>query len=309
MSKSIGGSLLSLLVPALIGLAGFYPAYGQTPSPVASGDPGVQTPIAHPEALMALVAREYDKEPDQAVLVLGTMAITRGEMAEVIRTLPPSLVNLGFAAVSLRAIDILVAQKTFAFAALKDGIDKDPAFLRRQNAIREKALADIWLGRKANTAVTEQALRDRYTSDIVNQPAPVEVRARVIAVEDEAVARTIVQKAQNGSDFADLAKQFSKDATAAKGGDLGYVTQQAVAPEIAQLIFALSPGQVSAFPLRTPSGYLIVKVEGRQQRAAPSFEEARPTLEAALRADATRNAINDVLSHVKLENMPELPHR
>ncbi len=295
----------------LTGLAAAVPARttAQTVTSAAPQADAAPAPIAHPEALLALIAKEYDKEPDHSVLVLGTMAITQGEMAEVIRGLPPTVVNLGFATVSRRALDVLVAQKTFVLSALKDGIDKDPAFTRRQSALREKALADIWLGRKADAAVTEQALRDRYATDVVNQPAPIEVRARVIVVPDGDLARLIIEKVQNGSDFADLARQFSKDGTASQGGDLGYVTQQSVTPEIAQLVFALAPGQMSAFPIRTPAGYIIARVEGRRQRAAPTFEEARASLEATLRAEATRNAITEVLSHVTLEKMPELPHR
>lgn len=303
-----------LLISLCISLATAAPAVAEAPAVGQKGQPQgeqlpVATPIAHPEVLMEAMAHEFEKEPDHKVLVLGNMAITQGEMADVVRTMPPSLANMGFAVVARRALDTLIAQKTFVQMAIRDGVDKDPAFTRRQNVLREKALADIWLGRKADTAVTDKALHDRYQTDVLSQPTPVEVRARVILVPDEDQAARIIAKAQNGDDFPDLARSFSKDATAQQGGDLGYVTMQAVAPEIGHVIFALAPGQVNAFPLKVPSGYVVVRVEGRQQRAQPTFEEARPTLEAAIRADATRATIAEVLSKIRLEKAPEIPHQ
>jgi peptidyl-prolyl cis-trans isomerase C len=255
---------------------------------------------AYPAVMMAAMARELDKQPDQAVLVLQNITITQGEMADVIRAMPASAANLGFAVVSRRALDVLIAQKTFVFNALKDGVDKDPAFIRSLNVLRDKALADVWLGRKADLAVTDQALHARYDRDVARKPNPDEVRARVIVVPTVEEARLVISKAQSGADFAELARGYSSDGTASGGGDLGYVTLEAVTPEIGHIAFALNPGQVSAFPIRTPAGYLILRVEGRRQRGTPTFDEARPGLEVALRAEATRAAIDDVMSHVKI---------
>jgi peptidyl-prolyl cis-trans isomerase C len=299
-----------------IALTGFMlagAAFGQSTSVIPStAAPASKPPpdlIAYPAALMAAMARELDKNPDQAVLILGTMTITQSEMADVIRAMPPSAANLGFSVVSHRALDTLVAQKTFVINALREGVDKDPAFTRSLNVLREKALAEVWLARKGDHAVTNDTLHARYDRDIAGKSNPDEVRARVIMVATEDDARAVIAKLQSGADFADLARRVSTDGTAAQGGDLGYVTFEAVTPEIGHIIFALNPGQISAFPERTPSGYLIVRVEGRRQRATPTFEEARPGLETLLRADATRAAIDDVMSHVKILKPPEAPQK
>lgn len=293
------GATSRALACAGLMLSGAAHAQGTTPQADAAHEP-MRPLIAYPATIMAAMAHELDKQPDQAVLVMQTMTITQGEMADVIRAMPVSAANLGFAVVSRRALDTLIAQKTFVLNAMKDGVDKDPAFVRGLSALREKALADVWLARKADAAVTDQALHARYDRDIAGKPAPDEVRARVIVVPDEDQARGIISKLQDGVDFAEQARAKSKDGTAPEGGDLGYVTQEAVSPEIGHIIFALNPGQVTAFPVRTAAGFVILRVEGRRQRAAPTFAEARPGLEAALRGDATRAAIDKVLSHVKI---------
>jgi peptidyl-prolyl cis-trans isomerase C len=184
--------------------------------------------------------------------------------------------------------------------ARKEGLDKDPAVIRRENIATERVLSDAWLARKGDAAVTDQALRVRYARDVAGRPGPVEVRARLILVPTVEEARDIIGKAQAGADFGELARTLSKDASAINGGDLGYVGQEAVAPEIGPIMFALLPGQVTTFPMKSPAGYYILRVEGRRQRATPSFEEARPGLERALRAEAAQTAISSVLAGIKM---------
>ena len=93
---------------------------------------------------------------------------------------------------------------------------------------------------------------------------------------------------------------FSKAPNASHGGDLGYASFDALAPEIAPVIFALSPGQVSPYPVRSPAGWFVIRVEGRRQRGTPTFDEARPGLERGLEAEAAESTIHAVLSHIKV---------
>jgi peptidyl-prolyl cis-trans isomerase C len=63
-----------------------------------------------------------------------------------------------------------------------------------------------------------------------------EVRARHILVPSEDEAKTILAELKKGTDFAELAKQKSKDpGAAAEGGDLGYFTKEQMVPEFADV--------------------------------------------------------------------------
>jgi peptidyl-prolyl cis-trans isomerase C len=234
------------------------------------------------------------------VFVLQTLTITQGEMADVIRMMPVSMGSLGFAEVSRRAIETLVSQKAMVLNALKEGLDKDPTVIRKVGAMRDRALADAWLSRQGDAAVTDQALHARYDRDIAGRPGPTEVRARIILVSTEEAARAIIEKLQNGADFGDIAKQSSKDGSAPRGGDLGYASYDSLTPEIAAVAFALNLGQFTPFPMPTVGGYFILRVEGRRQRATPSFDDSKPKLEASVRADAIKDAIQTVLAHIKM---------
>jgi len=237
------------------------------------------------------MAAELDKHPERGVMDLEKITITQGELADVIRSMPASMASLGFETVSRRALDTLVAQKAMVLTATREGLDKDPTVLRKFNAMRDRALADAWLARQGNAAVSEEKVRALYDRDVAGRPGPIEVRARLILVPTEEEARMVIDKAQNGADFGDLARTYSKDGSNSKGGDLGFAPREALSQELGTVAFALQLGQVSPFPMASPQGYFVVRVEGRRQRSTPTFEEARPRLEGKLRAEGMRQAI------------------
>jgi peptidyl-prolyl cis-trans isomerase C len=196
-------------------------------------------------------------------------------------------------------LDVLVREKVMVLKARELGLDKDPAVIQKGHIAFEKILAEEWLSRKADAAVTEAALHARYDSEIAGKPGADEVRARVILVPTQAEAQELIEKAKAGADFGDLARQYSKDPTAPEGGDLGFVPLEAVSPEVGSAMFALYPGQVTPYPVRGMAGYFILRVEGRRQRATPTFEEARDKLAHDLRTVAVTGAITSLLKEIK----------
>jgi peptidyl-prolyl cis-trans isomerase C len=271
--------------------------------------PAQPTLPTDPAQLMKAMAEALDRHANEIVLTRGDQKIDQGQLADVIRTMPVAMANQGFQAVTQRAMEILLNQQAMIDAAMKEGLDKDPAYLKTAKLLQARALADVWLQRAIDRAVTDQALRSLYDRDYADKPGPEQVRARIILVPSEAEAQHVITRAQSGTDFAELARAYSKHETASKGGDLGYTTEDAVAPEIAHLMFALSPGQVTPFALRTADGYLIVRVEGRSRRAALTFEEARPKLEASLRAEAARKAVEKIMVDVRVTNPSIAPKK
>jgi peptidyl-prolyl cis-trans isomerase SurA len=65
-----------------------------------------------------------------------------------------------------------------------------------------------------------------------------------------------------GADFAELAKQNSRDATARDGGDLGTLKRGELAQDIELQILSLAPGEVS-LPYRSALGYHIFRLESK----------------------------------------------
>ncbi len=140
-------------------------------------------------------------------------------------------------------------------------------FLQKQGYTREtflralrQARAAAWMVQKIAAQVPTQAEQ---------------VHARQILVYNEQEAKNILTRLQQGEKFAALATAYDPEGQ----GDLGwfprgYLTQTAV--EAAA--FALKAGQVSGI-IKTPLGYHIIQVEGREIR--PLSPDARQKLQMA----------------------------
>ena len=74
---------------------------------------------------------------------------------------------------------------------------------------------------------------------------------------------SIYQALVAGADFADMAKRFSADGSAAKGGELGKVQKGVTVKEFEDAAFALKKGEIS-HPVRTPFGWHIIKMNDQQ---------------------------------------------
>lgn len=78
-----------------------------------------------------------------------------------------------------------------------------------------------------------------------------------------------------GEDFAAVAKEASKDfGSADSGGDLGVVDKGTFEAAFEDELFSLEQGKVSE-PVKTESGYHLIKVVSITETAAPSFEDSK----------------------------------
>ncbi|RYG61731.1 MAG: hypothetical protein EON60_02435 [Alphaproteobacteria bacterium] len=63
-----------------------------------------------------------------------------------------------------------------------------------------------------------------------------------------------------GETFADIARAYSEDRSAANGGNLGWFGSGELNPQLEEALDKMQPGQVSD-PIRTPIGWYLVKLE------------------------------------------------
>lgn len=76
-------------------------------------------------------------------------------------------------------------------------------------------------------------------------------------------AERLVTQIRNGASFGALARQFSQSASAALGGDLGWVTLGELDEEVEKVVQKMKPPAMS-FPIRTFSGYYIMVLRDRR---------------------------------------------
>jgi peptidyl-prolyl cis-trans isomerase SurA len=101
----------------------------------------------------------------------------------------------------------------------------------------------------------------------------------------------------NAAKFEDLAKSFSNDLSANKGGDLGWIYPGDTVPEFERAMDALKIGDVSE-PIQSPFGFHLIEVLERKT-ADVSDERLRSAARQAIRERKLEEATEDWLRQVR----------
>jgi peptidyl-prolyl cis-trans isomerase SurA len=87
-------------------------------------------------------------------------------------------------------------------------------------------------------------------------------------------ADMIRQQILDGGDFGALAQQYSKDASAKDGGDLGTLRRGELSQDIEEQILKLGPGEISR-PYRSSLGYHLFRLESKETLEGESLERVK----------------------------------
>lgn len=109
--------------------------------------------------------------------------------------------------------------------------------------------------------------------------------------------RDIRERLEHGADFAELARLYSNDLSAAKGGDLGWLYPGDTVPEFQRAMDALKVNEISQ-PVRTQYGWHLIQVLGRRVEPV-STERKRQLARQALRERKSDEAYEDWLREMR----------
>jgi len=103
--------------------------------------------------------------------------------------------------------------------------------------------------------------------------------------------RTLKERLENKADFAELARVHSEDASASRGGDLGWVLPGDTVPEFERVMNQLKPGEISE-PIQSPFGWHLIQVLERGTQDV-SKERRRIAARQTLRARKSDEAYQE----------------
>ncbi|MBV8888313.1 MAG: peptidylprolyl isomerase [Alphaproteobacteria bacterium] len=155
------------------------------------------------------------------------------------------------------------------------------AFLKAR-AIDKSALVDqltasiVWTKLVRREAAQTNEISDEEIDDAMKRlkEHASEPQSRVaeifLAVDNPAqdeeirrLAEKLTDQMRHGARFSAVAQQFSQSATAAVGGDIGWVRPDQLSPDLGKAVSGLKPGELSA-PIRTGGGYYLLLVLDRR---------------------------------------------
>jgi len=107
----------------------------------------------------------------------------------------------------------------------------------------------------------------------------------------------LYQRIKNNTSFAELAKLFSQDGSASKGGDLGWIYPGDTVPDFERAMNELKAGEVSQ-PVRSPFGFHLIEVLERRVQDV-SADRQRAAARRVLRERKLDEAYQDWLRQAR----------
>jgi peptidyl-prolyl cis-trans isomerase C len=205
-------------------------------------------------------------------------------------------------------LESFIDEKLLLHEAKLHGVKPDPALLQRAmgqmagprvgqrgneapgSSERERAVAESLMMEQylhdyllKDVVVSEQDCETYYNQHIEDYVSRDVVHVREILVDDLSQAERILAslKANRNSNFAELARLYSKAATAEDGGDMGRFERGELPEEFEKVVFSMTPGTVSKI-VRTKYGYHTFLVEERIRGHQQKLYEVRDEIQEKL---------------------------
>lgn len=197
-------------------------------------------------------------------------------------------------------LDDTIVESLFYEEALRRGIDKD----KEVKEIVEDARKKILIAKLIKTEVDdkikidEQEARKLYEERKGSFKTPEMWRASHILVATEPEARAIQEELAKGASFEDLAKEHSIDATASRGGDVGFFRKGQIIPEFEKECMKLNVGAESGI-VHTQFGYHIIKLTDKREPAIEDYDKVKRFIEGELKKKARTELFDKLVMDMK----------
>lgn len=238
---------------------------------------------------------------DPVVAKVNGKSIYRSDVARELQTMGAKASQIPPKMVYPQLLEKLIVTKILSTKGYAQKIQKTKEVKQRLKAAEAQIVADVYIRKAIEPKISDSKIKAKYAELAKKFKAEDEVRARHILVETEKEAKALLEKLDDGEDFAKLAAAKSKDAGSAKrGGDLGYFPRSAMVKPFAAAAFSMKAGKVSSKPVKTDFGYHIIKVEDRRKSSPPALADVKDTIKNQVGQDLLQEMIKDIKKKAKV---------
>lgn len=181
-------------------------------------------------------------------------------------------------------LDEVILEMLLYEEAIRNGVDKDKEVRDVFEAAKKKIIAAKFIKNEVedNVRVTDAEMMQFYEYHKDDFKSPEMWRASHILVLTETEAGGIQDALSKGANFEELAKTHSIDATASRGGDVGYFRAGQLVPDFEKACLKLNVGQISDI-VHTQFGYHVIKLTDRKEPAIESYDKVKSVIEGELK--------------------------
>jgi peptidyl-prolyl cis-trans isomerase SurA len=182
----------------------------------------------------------------------------------------------------------------------KQGLDKDAILAQVESQILWTKV--IYKKIRPQIKLSDQEVKDAVEKakvQIAKGVTEMELAEIVLPVANkdeeqnvQQLAAKLFEELSNGADFASVAKEFSTSSTSDTKGVIGWLALEDLEPTLRQALDGLEVGKIT-LPVRSPRGYLILKVLNKKEKASSTASQAE--------ANPDEGRIRDFLTLRKME--------
>lgn len=200
------------------------------------------------------------------------------------------------------ALSQIVSDRLVEAEVAKSGLKNTEDF-KVKLAETEKQLAkSIYFEQALAGKVTEEDAQKEYDAIKSKNDGIKEARARHILVKTDTEAKQVIKDLEKGRKFEELAAERSIDATAQRGGDLGYFAQEGeLVPEFSKAAFALKKGEYTKEPVKTQLGFHVIKLEDVRNRKVPAYKDMKANIQNNIAQKLVMEEVKALRAKAKVE--------
>jgi len=242
-----------------------------------------------------------DTRTGEVIAEVGDAVLTRQELD---RRVPIHLNGRLTADDRQRMVEAWVEEQLLFQEALTKELDEDPAITRRVDQAVQMILRSELLERSftAVSTITEDDIQAYYAehSATFTRDIP-EIRVRQVLVKGRSDANRVKKRLDDGGMFDQVALEESIDESAARGGDVGYFTEDRVEPAFWAGCEKAKIGKLTQ--VRTPLGYHMIEVLDRKDAGSTRDlldvrDEIRQRILTERREDVRKKLLEEIRNRI-----------
>ena len=245
---------------------------------------------------------KHEEQKGPYLAKVGEVKIMKADLEREMKNLPPFAQKIFEGSEGKeRFLNELVKKELLYQEALKQGLDKDAAYIEKVADFKKITLISQLLENEIEkkAQVTEEDVKNYYDEHKEDFAPFDEIRLSLIRVKTEDEAKKISEKLKKGEDFAKIAKESSIDTKSAKvGGDLGFLSRKQISPEHEMVVARMMKGDVSD-PVRTKQGFDIIKVTDKKTGTVVAFDKVKDLISQHLSGEKQKEVFDSYVEGLK----------
>jgi parvulin-like peptidyl-prolyl isomerase len=240
--------------------------------------------------------------PPDALAKVGDRYVRFGDYEKQLARLSPKLSESehGRKYVINQVVENLLIEKE----AEARGLTQDPAVLAKIEDFSRNLYRNTLMQRlkEGQLPISDEEAKKYFLEreDEFVQPERARISLIQLPPDKEKEINAIHRELRAGKDFAELARVNSKHVSAARGGDLGFLSRKQF-KELTDVAFAVKAGEISK-PFKSPSGWAIIKVHEIVKKQEIPIEEGVKRAKARMEAMETAKLFEDLMKNLRAKN-------